>query len=59
EDAFAVTADKLRSAVVEHIEDEEQKAFVHLRDEADDDQAESLTRSVKQFRGALHYEMSK
>jgi hemerythrin superfamily protein len=58
EDAFAVTAEKLRGAVLEHIEDEEKKAFVHLRDGADEEQTESLTHSVKQFRSALHYEMS-
>ena len=58
EDAFAATAEKLRNAVLEHIEDEERKAFVHLRNEADEEQTESLTRSVKQFRSALHYEMS-
>jgi hemerythrin superfamily protein len=57
EDAFAREAAKLRNAVLEHIEEEERKAFVHLREEADDEQSEKLTRSVRQFRGGLHYEV--
>ena len=58
EDAFAIAAEKLRSAVCEHIDEEEQKAFVELRDHVDSNQAETLTRSVRQFRGALHVELT-
>ena len=58
EDAFATTAEKLRDAVIEHIEEEEKHAFKMLREHADTAQAEMLTRSVRQFRGALHFELS-
>jgi hemerythrin superfamily protein len=56
EDAFAIVAEKLRTAVCEHIDEEEQRAFVKLREHADANQDETLTRSVRQFRGALHFE---
>ncbi len=58
EDLFAATAEKLRDAVFDHIEEEELHAFPQLRDEADPAQAEILARSVRQFRGALHFELS-
>jgi hemerythrin superfamily protein len=56
EDSFAATAERLRDGVIAHIEEEEQHAFPQLRDQADPAQAETLSRSVRQFRGALHFE---
>lgn len=47
---------KLQSAVLEHIDDEEQKAFPHLREAASPEQAELLTRSVQKFRSSLKFQ---
>lgn len=52
---FSATAEKLQAAVLEHIEDEEQKAFVHLRDRSEPPQAQLLTQSVREFRSALRF----
>jgi hemerythrin-like domain-containing protein len=56
EDTFAIAAEKLRSAVHKHMDEEEEKAFKELSEAADPNQAELLTRSVRQFRGAIHLE---
>lgn len=58
EDSFAVIAEKLRDAVADHIEEEELHAFPQLRDQADPAQGEMLARSIRQFRGALHFSLS-
>lgn len=49
-DAFQSKAEKLQKAVLEHIEDEEEKAFPHLRDKAPPETQQSLTQSVREFR---------
>lgn len=54
---FESKATKLQGAILEHIEDEEEKAFPHLQEGAEPDQAQMLTESVRQFRGSLHYTM--
>lgn len=41
---------KFQEAVLEHIQDEEEKAFPHLRNGADSSQQEMLTQSVREFR---------
>ncbi len=50
---FPRTAEKLRDAILEHIEDEEQKAFPHLTDSAEPMQAQMLTESVRKFRSMM------
>lgn len=50
---FSRTAEKLRDAVLEHIEDEEQKAFPHLTESAEPMQAQMLTESVRKFRSMM------
>ena len=47
---FEAKAKKFQGAVLEHIEDEEEKAFPHLRDGADPSQQAMLTKSVHEFR---------
>ena len=59
DDAFTETAEKLQAAILEHMDDEENSAFPHLREKAEADQAEMLTDAVRQFRGALHYGAAK
>jgi hemerythrin superfamily protein len=54
---FPRIAEKLRDAVLEHIEDEEQKAFPHLQDSAEPMQAQMLTQSVREFRGIIRINM--
>jgi hemerythrin superfamily protein len=51
---FPRVAEKLRDAVLEHIEDEEQKAFPRLQESAEPMQAQMLTESVRQFRSMMH-----
>lgn len=53
---FTVKAEALRDAVFDHIEGEESKAFPALRERAQPEQSQRLTRSVRAFRGALHFE---
>lgn len=55
ESEFAPKAEKLKEAILEHIDDEEQKAFPHLRDRAEPQQAHMLTTSVREFRSALRF----
>jgi hemerythrin superfamily protein len=52
---FPAKAKKFQAAVLEHIEDEEDKAFPHLQKYAEPEQAQMLTQSVREFRSALHY----
>lgn len=54
---FSRTAEKLRDAVLEHIEDEEQKAFPHLTESAEPMQAQMLTESVRKFRSMIRISM--
>jgi hemerythrin superfamily protein len=51
---FEQKCQKLVKAINEHIEDEEEKAFVHLRDKAESNEMQMLTESVREFRGMLH-----
>jgi DNA-binding HxlR family transcriptional regulator len=55
---FPRVAEKLRDAVLEHIEDEEQKAFPHLQESAEPMQAQMLTQSVREFRNMMRFSMS-
>ena len=52
---FEKTAKGLQKAVLEHIDDEEQKAFPHLQKHADVQHKQLLTQSVREFRSALTY----
>jgi len=52
---FEATAKSLQKAVLEHIDDEEQKAFPHLQKHAEPQQAQLLTQSVREFRSSLTY----
>jgi hemerythrin superfamily protein len=49
---------KLRAAILEHIDDEEQKAFPDLREHADAEHTAMLNRSVEKFRSSLHFRQS-
>ena len=51
--SFVETAQKLRDAVFEHIEDEETTAFPELQEKASPSQFESLTDAVREFRATL------
>ncbi|HEY5349505.1 MAG TPA: hemerythrin domain-containing protein [Candidatus Lustribacter sp.] len=52
---FAANAQKLRDAVLEHIGDEEQKAFPTLREKADPEQTKMLDNAVRKFRSSLRF----
>jgi hemerythrin superfamily protein len=54
---FALKAEKFQKAVLAHIDEEERKAFPRLQENADPEQAETLTHSVKAFRKSLHFEL--
>lgn len=54
---FPRIAEKLRDAVLEHIEDEEQSAFRHLQESAEPMQAQMLTQSVREFRSMMRISM--
>jgi hemerythrin superfamily protein len=56
ESEFAARAEKFQGAVLHHIDEEEQKAFPRLRDNADSEHAKILTESVRTFRSSLHFE---
>jgi hemerythrin superfamily protein len=51
--AFAKKATALQAAVLEHIDNEEQRAFPHLIDGADAAQTKQLTADVKAFRSSI------
>lgn len=55
---FSSLAEKFADAVRHHIEEEEQKAFPRLKENADPRHAQILAESVKQFRKSLHFEMA-
>jgi iron-sulfur cluster repair protein YtfE (RIC family) len=54
-DGIDAKAEKLQSAILEHMEDEESKAFPHLQDNAEPQQAQMLTQSVREFRSAMQF----
>ncbi|HEV3154450.1 MAG TPA: hemerythrin domain-containing protein [Candidatus Baltobacteraceae bacterium] len=53
---FGKVAEQLQAAILEHIDDEENKAFPHLEKGAEPQQAQMLTQSVREFRSALRFE---
>ena len=55
-DAVQAKVEKLRDAVLEHIDDEERKAFPHLKDAADDTETQQLNQAVRTFRGSIRFE---
>ncbi|HET7815599.1 MAG TPA: hemerythrin domain-containing protein [Candidatus Baltobacteraceae bacterium] len=55
---FSKRVKKLHAAVLEHIDDEESKAFKHLQDNAEPAQTQQLNESVREFRSKLHFEGS-
>jgi hemerythrin superfamily protein len=52
---FEALAQSFQKALLEHIDDEEEKAFPHLREHAEPQQARLLTQSVHELRSALQY----
>lgn len=48
--------EKFRDAVLEHIDDEESKAFPHLQHAADSTEAQQLDQAVRTFRGSISFE---
>ena len=54
---FTLKAKKFHKAVLAHIDEEENKAFPRLQENADPEDTEDLTRSVKAFRKSLHFEL--
>lgn len=57
ESEFSTKAETFADAVRHHIEEEEQKAFPRLQENADARHSEILAESVKAFRKALHFEI--
>ncbi len=57
ESDFSMKAEKFANAVSHHIEEEEQKAFPRLQENADPRHTEILAESVKKFRSSLHFEI--
>lgn len=51
---FPKKAEKLKAAILEHIDDEETKAFRHLQEKAPPDQTQMLNDSVREFRTKFH-----
>lgn len=58
ESEFGTKAEKFAEAVRHHIEEEEQKAFPRLQENADARHTEMLAESVKNFRKSLHFELA-
>lgn len=54
---FALKAKKFHKAVLAHIDEEENKAFPRLQENADPEDSKNLTHSVKAFRKSLHFEL--
>jgi len=52
---FDTTARKLQDAVLEHMDDEENKAFPQLQKGAEPQQTQMLTDSVREFRSAFQF----
>jgi hemerythrin superfamily protein len=53
---YKLAAEKIRDAVLEHIDEEEKKAFPRLQEEAEPEAMELLTQSVRKFRSELKYD---
>lgn len=51
---FLERAKKLQMAILEHIDDEEKKAFPDLKKHADAKQSAQLTKDVREFRDKIH-----
>jgi hemerythrin superfamily protein len=56
DDEFARKALKFQEAVLHHIDEEENKAFPRLEENADPQNAATLTASMREFRSSLHFE---
>ena len=56
---FQPNAKALQAAILEHIDDEETKAFPRVRDSAEPAQLQLLTTNVRQFRDSLRFETSR
>lgn len=48
--------EKFRDAVLDHIDDEESKAFPHLQEAADGTETQQLNQAVQTFRGSISFE---
>jgi hemerythrin-like domain-containing protein len=53
---FATQATKFQGAVFHHIEEEEQKVFPHLRQNADAKHSEIIADSVRHLRSSIHFD---
>jgi len=56
DDEFARKAEKFHEAVLHHIDEEENKAFPRLEENADPESAAQLADSMRTFRSSLHFE---
>ncbi len=56
DEEFARKALKFQEAVLHHIDEEENKAFPRLEENADPQNAATLTASMREFRSSLHFE---
>ncbi len=52
---FEKTAQKLQEAVLEHMDEEEDKAFPQLQKSAEPQQTQMLTESVREFRSSFQF----
>jgi hemerythrin-like domain-containing protein len=55
QEGFKTNAEKLQAAILEHIDDEEQKALPALRDKAEPEQTKMLNEAVRKFRSSLRF----
>jgi hemerythrin superfamily protein len=53
---FDAKMKKLQAAILEHIDDEEEKAFPHLQDKSEPDESRLLTDSVREFRSSFRFQ---
>ena len=56
DDKIQAKVEKFRDAILEHIDDEESKAFPHLQDAADAAETQQLNQAVQAFRGSISFE---
>ncbi len=56
DDKIQAKVEKFRDAILEHIDDEENKAFPHLQEAADGTERQQLNQSVQTFRGSISFE---
>lgn len=56
DETFDEKFEKFHQAVLNHIEEEEQKALPRLQENADPEMNEQLAESVREFRSSLHFE---